>query len=381
MHLRDWRTSAFREKMAATREAPPKRRRVAGAEDLPGVLILGPTVGRGAYGDVVKGFYCKKDKVVTQYDGLPLDPDEKYAVKYQNRRETLHEVAVLKTLQASKYVMKLYGTAEAPVPSKHTLLMVVERLDTTLKQRLAESVQSRRYNFVRLALQLFEALAFLESKQVAHLDLHAGNIMFRDSDESDPVLIDFGFAENTKGGKITPFEGYELKSWRYYHPLEQRELVRGVGRYGRCTTKFDLYSVAVNLVNLCYDAKQNFGVTATQDFADAFTQATLKTNDLDFSFKTLDARLASNDDFHPGYEVEVLDMPENAMYSCYRFNGTYPQLFLHMPTELGRLLALCLGGEILRPSASRAVEIIKRHFPSSSSALHNVFNLCAPLRF
>ena len=69
--------------------------------------------------------------------------------------------------------------------------MVVEKLDTTLNQHFKYSVQRRRTRFIRTAFQMFEAIAFLESKQVVHLDLHGGNIMFKGD---DPVLIDFGMS-------------------------------------------------------------------------------------------------------------------------------------------------------------------------------------------
>lgn len=341
-----------------------------------GVLILGPKLGKGSYGSVVKGTFHTPDNILTDFISLyPLSPDITYGIKYQDKRETEHEVMILLTLgNESDYIMTFYGTAKPPDGNENFLLMVVEKLDTTLSQHLTYSIHTRRTGFVRTAFQMFEAIAFLESKQVVHLDLHPGNIMFRGD---DPVLIDFGLAEETRGGSITPFSGRRLTRWRHWHPPEQRVWDGTTCKYAPITTKYDVFSIAVNLLNLIYDPRQNEGRLGTNEFHILLTKALLQTNESDFRFETLDTRLKNGFDTGTGSSVEImtpaLPMTLKTMYTCFRA-GERPILQLYMPGRLAEIFKRCVLYERWRPLASKIVEDLDGIYPSASSEFNDIFS-------
>lgn len=339
-----------------------------------GVLILGPKLGRGSYGSVVKGTFHTPDDIVTGYKGFPLDSHTTYGIKYQDKRETEHEVMILRMLgHESEYIVTFYGTATPPDSNENSLLMVVEKLDTTLFQHFTYSIQRRRAGFVRTAFQMFEAIAFLESKQVVHLDLHGGNIMFRGD---DPVLIDFGLAEQTRGGSITPFSNRRLTRWRHWHPPEQRIWDGTACKYAPITTRFDVFSIAVNLLNLIYDPGQNEGGLRTNEFHILLTRALLQTNESDFRFVTLDKRLKEGFETGTGSSVETVPTSTglSQIYTRFRRAGEHPILQLHMPGKLAELFKRCLFYERWRPLASKIVEDLDGIYPSASSQFHDVFS-------
>jgi len=326
-----------------------------------GVLIMSRSrLGRGSYGHVVKGTFHTPDNIITNYEGIPLSPEFTYGIKYQDKRETEHEVRILRRLgNQSDYIMTLYGTAKPPDGDENYLLMVVEKLDTTLNQHFKYSLQRKRTGFVRTAFQMFEAIAFLEIKQVVHLDLHGGNIMFSDD---DPVLIDFGMAEVTGGGSIIPFTDVSLTGWRHWHPPEQRVWDGQTCKYAPVTTKYDVFSVAVNLLNLIYDPKKNDRGLGAKEFHILFSKALLKTNESDFRFKTLDERLQHGLETGNIESIETVPTPLSQIYTCFRA-GRHPILQLHMPGNLAELFKRCLFYERWRPLASKMVEDLDALYP------------------
>ena len=347
-----------------------------------GVLIMSRSrLGSGSYGTVVKGTFHNPDKIITNYEGIPLSPEFTYGIKYQDKRETEHEVQILRRLgNQSNYIMTLYGTAKPPDGDENYLLMVVEKLDTTLREHLKYSIQRRRTGFVRKAFQMFEAVAFLESKQVVHLDLHGGNIMFSGD---DPVLIDFGFAEVTGGGSIIPFTDMSLTHWRHWHPPEQRVWNGQTCSYAPVTTKFDIFSVAVNLLNLIYYPKKNDRSMGTNEFHILLTKALLKTNESDFRFETLDKRLKNGLQTGNIESIETVPTPLSEMYICFRA-GRHSILRLHMPVKLAELFKRCLFYEHWRPLASKIVKDLDAIYPLETEEYDiaaDVFFQDATLRF
>ena len=326
-----------------------------------GVLIMSRSrLGRGGYGTVVKGTFHNPDKIITNYEGRPLSPEFTYGIKYQEKLETEHEVQILRRLgNQSNYIMTLYGTAKPPDGDENYLLMVVEKLDTTLNEHFKYSIERRRTRFVRKTFQMFEAVAFLESKQVVHLDLHGGNIMFSGD---DPVLIDFGLAEMTGGGSIIPFTDMSLTHWRHWHPPEQRVWDGQTCKYAPVTTRFDIFSVAVNLLNLIYYPKKNDRGMWTNEFHILLTKALLKTNESDFRFETLDKRLKNGLETGNIESIETVPTSLDQMFTCFR-TGRHPTLQLHMPVKLAELFKRCLFYERWRPLASKIVEDLDAIYP------------------
>lgn len=342
-----------------------------------GVLIMSRSrLGSGSYGWVVKGTFHNPDLVITNYEGTPLMEEVTYAIKVQNKQETEHEVAILRMLGIHDYIMTLYGTAKPPDGNEKYLMMVVEKADKTLFQCCNTSIHisMRRAGFVRTAFQMFEAIAFLESRQVVHLDLHSGNIMFKGD---DPMLIDFGLAKVTGGGSIVPFTGNSVTRWRYWHPPEQRVWDGNTCKYAPVTTKYDVFSIAVNLLSLIYDPRQNEGRLGTNDFYILLKRALLQTNESDFRFVTLDKRLKEGFDTGTGSSVEimtpVLSMTLKTMYTCFRIDE-HPILQLYMPGRLAEIFKRCVLYERWRPLASKIVKDIDAVYPSASSEFPDVFS-------
>ena len=228
----------------------------------PGILILGKQVGSGSFGSVVNSIYYEPttpESRIINYTGLPLQPRAHYAVKIQLISETTIEMDILRKLGPSPYIMKVYGTGDVPGRSDVNA-MVSDMYTQTLKNRISkESILTKKRNFPALVSQMFEAVAVLASKNIIHRDLHSGNIMFGPDPYHNPKIIDFGWSEDTQGRKFKPFTFDEKQPYRLYHPPEQRQwsIILQSHSYRKCTTKFDVYSMAAALIELIYDRTKN----------------------------------------------------------------------------------------------------------------------------
>ena len=63
-----------------------------------------------------------------------------------------------------------------------------------------------------------------------------------------------------QGTSFVPFDLPDTEPYRIFHPPEQRVFAGGMYQYGMCTTKFDVYSMAVNLIELVYDSSEKRAV-------------------------------------------------------------------------------------------------------------------------
>jgi len=235
---------------------------------------------------------------------------------------------------------------------------------------------------------MFEAVAVLASKNIIHRDLHSGNIMFGPDPYHNPKIIDFGWSEDTQGRKFKPFTFDEKQPYRLYHPPEQRQwsIILQSHSYRKCTTKFDVYSMAAALIELIYDRTKNdssllrsfetlmlsclFGLSGVELFRNSYGY-------LD-GFDT-HRRQHGRANIYPSDSrivgvVEVVDSRD--IYSCFRESGGGVHLVLHMPRALGNTLKRCLRFERARPTARQVVQTLQGNVSSSSSSSSNF----APLR-
>jgi len=284
--------------------------------------------------------------------------------------------------------MKVYGTGDVPGRSDVNA-MVSDMYTQTLKNRISkESILTKKRNFPALVSQMFEAVAVLASKNIIHRDLHSGNIMFGPDPYHNPKIIDFGWSEDTQGRKFKPFTFDEKQPYRLYHPPEQRQWSRILQSYSyrKCTTKFDVYSMAAALIELIYDRTKNdssllrsfetlmlsclFGLSGVELFRNSYGY-------LD-GFDT-HRRQHGRANIYPSDSrivgvVEVVDSRD--IYSCFRESGGGVHLVLHMPRALGNTLKRCLRFERARPTARQVVQTLQGNVSSSYSSSSNF----APLR-
>ena len=349
-----------------------------------GVLIMGNKIGSGNYGTIVNSFFYENDNVITDYKGKRLYPGVEYAIKILSSAEALQEIGILVKLGDSPYVMKYFGWAHVP-NEKDKRAMVLEKLAFTLFDRISKSnIYLRRTNYSNLVLEMFKALRFLDSKNIAHLDLHSNNVMFQKNYPfSRPKVIDFGWAQDTQGYSfMPPFYLDSSEPWRCWHPPEQRVFRKGsvsnAYMYELCTTKFDMYTMAVNLIHLIYDSSKNENMD-TAEFHVLMTQTILRLNTADFRFSVLDEidtkrRVQGQPGLYPTEtqivdDVFIVSTGMDAIHTCFkRGSDGFPKLFLCMPDYLGRVLKGCLMFEKQRLSASDAVNSLQFAEGSSSAS-------------
>ena len=348
-----------------------------------GVLILGERVGAGAFGQVVNSVYYDPNapaSKIINYVGQPLQPRKHYAVKIQHKDETQHEMNILRKLGDSPYIMKVYGRGDVPGEIEKDA-MVSDMYTQTLGNRIkTEAIETRRRNFPVLVRQMFEAIALLASKNIMHRDLHPGNIMFGSNPFGDPKIIDFGWSIDTRGRAIVPFPMPDTEPYRTFHPPEQRMLLGGVYRYGKCTTKFDVYSMATNLIELVYDSEQNQDVSIPGDFdllmicaicnipvqIAGLAYGKYKDMDkVDVEFRAQGRRLYAD---ARRMSACVIERNQSTRISSHFVEQDgYIKLRLDMPPQISTVLKACLQVEIRRPSAAEAARLLQG--PSLSSAV------------
>ena len=352
-----------------------------------GILILGKQVGSGAFGSVVNSIYYEPDTPesrVVDYTGKPLQPRKHYAVKIQDVEETKIEIDILSKLGESPYIMKVYGIGNVPNRTDVNAL-VSDMYNQTLDNRIRkESIVTRRRNFADLTRQMFEAVNVLASKDIVHRDLHSGNIMFGSNSYGEPKIIDFGWSADTEGDAFVPFDLPDTEPYRIFHPPEQRVFAGGMYQYGMCTTKFDVYSMAVNLIELVYDSSKNRAVdwsgTMPRDFNVLMICTLLKlpiqSSELAYGrYKKMDKvdkhfRRTRNRTLYPNdtrmTECTFLESQTEAnACSYFEERDGYVRLCLSMPMSIGLVLRECLQVEQARPTAAEALQ--KLRGPSLSS--------------
>ena len=358
--------------------APPSSETSAPPSSERGILILGKQVGAGAFGSVVNSIYYDPNDAksrIMNYVGQPLQPRRHYAVKIQNKSETKKEMDILRKIGESPYIIKVYGRGDIPGETNMDA-MVSDMYTQTLSDRTQkERIETRRRNFPDLTKQMFEAVAVLASKNIVHRDLHAGNIMFGSNPYGEPKIIDFGWSmEAPPNGRFNPFPYMpDSEPYRIYHPPEQRMFLNGTYKYGICTSKFDVYSMAMDLIELVYDSSKtriNNWTSFPKDFRMLMTCAILRipiegceSAYAPYStFDKLDRECRKEGvRFYPDAAnmadiVLIKSQTLDNICSYFEERDTDIRLVLSMPTQLGKVLHDCLQFEATRPTAAEVLQ-------------------------
>ncbi|VEU20099.1 DEKNAAC100944 [Brettanomyces naardenensis] len=142
-------------------------------------------------------------------------------------------------------MLPLYKAALHDVVSHHCRVRTRFNLDgsTSKVVRNELTVDDIRH----LVVGLLDGLAFIHSCGIIHRDIHPSNIMFKDIDSLDPVIIDFGISydEPDNNGLEAPELKFTDIATGYY---KAPELLLSVRNYG---TGVDVWSMAIVMALLC----------------------------------------------------------------------------------------------------------------------------------
>ena len=122
-----------------------------------------------------------------------------HAVKILLPRHTLHPALTAMLITEARLLSRIRhpGVVDCLGLLRDTdgrLLLVMEHIrGSTLSARLHDGPLSEP-ELLALARRLLESLAFIHAAGVVHNDLAPDNIMLRDDNAADPVLVDFGLA-------------------------------------------------------------------------------------------------------------------------------------------------------------------------------------------
>jgi len=123
-----------------------------------------------------------------------------------DRRRRMHrEVTALKTLQ-HRGIPDLLDTNTHKYKSDAILYFVQEHIEgPTLGEKVQKNILSVD-EAIRLLYSLLEILEYTHQEGERHRDIKPDNIILRNDDENDPVLIDFGltFNQKTSSYHVTP---------------------------------------------------------------------------------------------------------------------------------------------------------------------------------
>ena len=327
---------------------------------VPGVIILGKPISSGSFGEIVNSTYYGRTWILTDYVGQKLKPREEYAIKVPKGKSTLdREIQVLSNLGDDTNIIKLYGTASIRNERQerpYHKVMVMEKLRYTLADMIEiVPLHDRIKRFPDLLRDTFKALAFLDSNGYVHLDLHRKNIMF--DVNFVPKLIDFGLTKRVGDGeKFIPFHFSPDEVWRHFHPPEQRMKIGDEFKYGECTRKFDVYSMAVNMIDFIYDHK-----SSPISFYELMTRTILRLHStpIKYNFSTLDA-LGQYPTASTLYDSIHIGTSGSMRTRFARGTGGEPILVLDMPPAYGQILIDCLKFEDDRHSAPQVLQAIKQ---------------------
>ena len=138
-------------------------------------------IGTGAFGTVQREMRW----------GVPV------AVKYAP--DVAHEMGILRTVGSHPHVVAVLGFELGAI--------VLELGRTTLHSVLVDSAYAWSKAHVRTVFSaLLDAVAYMHTRCVSHLDLKAENVVMRT--ETDPMLIDFGLAHHFTDPKVRTLDRY-----------------------------------------------------------------------------------------------------------------------------------------------------------------------------
>ena len=197
-------------------------------------LVIGEKLGSGGFGDVYCADWNNGDKgtikvAIKELSANQMNGDEMENTKLKFK-EFFAEVCFMKQLK-HKCIVSLHGIRLKP------LGMIMEYLPngnlfTLLSSPTILSWSTR----IRIAYDIAEAMAYMESCQLVHRDLRTENILIASLMEDSPVrakLADFGLSRQLLGASIEL--GHDI--WQYNPPERLQDNIYDI--------KSDVYSFSI----------------------------------------------------------------------------------------------------------------------------------------
>lgn len=129
-------------------------------------------------------------------------PSSQYVLKIltkeqdpERRARMYREVAVLKTLK-HKGIPKLIDSNVDEFESEVKLYMVTEFIEGMTLEKAIENATMEPEDAINFLLKLLEIVDYCHRANVLHRDIKPDNIILRNNNINDPVLIDFGMSFN-----------------------------------------------------------------------------------------------------------------------------------------------------------------------------------------
>ncbi len=210
------------------------------------------TIGVGGMGVIYKARQLAMNKIVAIKMLHAEMPSDDALRRFQLEGQT-------GSLLKHKYIIQIYdlGLTESGRP-----FMIMDYLQgTTLAQELAANGTLAEERFVRLFLQVSDALSHAHSKGVLHRDLKPSNLMLlRDNGLEEVRIMDFGIAKLLNGTEYSALQltktGEALGSPLYMSPEQCRS--------GKIDRRADLYSLGCVMYEALTGAPPFIGSTALE---------------------------------------------------------------------------------------------------------------------
>lgn len=215
----------------------------------PGDFILGRKLGSGAYGQVVYACVSKSLSNHLYFQNVCAVAVKGIQKHLVTAAETKNEINVLTSLRNHPNIVSLYSTFH----TKKYICIVMEHIrGTTVSQLLSCKNTLSEDVVVKIMTQVFDALAYMHQKGIAHMDIKGCNVMLKESpglcllSNISISIIDFGLAQYYKN----PSKLFELatKNGRGTPGYMAPEMYRENGAFS--ASKADIWSAGTLMFEL-----------------------------------------------------------------------------------------------------------------------------------
>mmetsp|Transcript_33880 Transcript_33880/g.34517 ORF Transcript_33880/g.34517 Transcript_33880/m.34517 type:complete len:545 (+) Transcript_33880:145-1779(+) len=309
----------------------------------PDKYVLGDFLGKGTYGQVVKGHEALTGRNVAIKQLSNVFTDANYA------KHVLREVSILHSLRHEN----ILSLVDLRLSNKD-LYVVTDQCDFDLHRIIydvknlpgpATSIIREKIHYIYILYQLLEAVKFMHSAGVLHRDIKPANILINSN--LTVKLCDFGFALLTdeKCNNLLDIESQPLTEYMVTRWYRAPEVLLSPGRYGKAQ---DIWSVACSFCELIRKCPL-FPGKNTIDQVVVIIQKSGKPTEEDLDFipferaKTFTRNISSNGDrlesslantkrihpylyyllremlvFHPNKRITAETAIQNKMFECFR---------------------------------------------------------------
>ncbi len=226
-----------------------------------GELEIIEHLGSGGFGEVYRATWRRKEgyqqAVVKCFNADAMSQTDLSAI------QMVHKESLLIGALHHASTVQVYGVdLEGTIPYLFEEYLVGKDLSHAIQKRKTNAQDPTQpiylpIELTRIGIQIATALDLVHAKGIYHGDLKPSNICFRDSEQTDLVLVDFGHGGFYEGNSI---ERKLMGSTLGYLSPERTGFVKLAGN-----ASCDLYSVGVTLYEAC-TGKPLFEASNERDF-------------------------------------------------------------------------------------------------------------------